>query len=176
MRPAKIQISLRIRAVWSESSLDAFWTAKEAKFFTRTVKTLTRLRKCAGWSGSSLGAHARRYHEARWKLIYIQVAVRLSQLFLPSFWKKIYSKRKELASMKSKLFLVRTSRYPFSRRFVCWKANRKSQDLCSLYKMADEYKCSYPGKATIMKPSPPEAIQKGDMRNKHCQDTTAQLQ
>ena len=32
VRPLKIQISLRIRAVWSESSLDAFWIAKVAKF------------------------------------------------------------------------------------------------------------------------------------------------
>ena len=32
MRPAKIQISLHIRAVWSESSLGAFWIAKDAKF------------------------------------------------------------------------------------------------------------------------------------------------
>ena len=32
VRPAKIQISLRIRAVWSESSLGAFWLAKDGKF------------------------------------------------------------------------------------------------------------------------------------------------
>ena len=32
VRPAKIQISLRIRAVWSESSLGAFWIGKDAKF------------------------------------------------------------------------------------------------------------------------------------------------
>ena len=32
VRPVKIQISLRIRAVWSESSLNAFWIAKDAKF------------------------------------------------------------------------------------------------------------------------------------------------
>ena len=32
VRPAKIQISLRIRAVWSESSPGAFWIAKDAKF------------------------------------------------------------------------------------------------------------------------------------------------
>ena len=32
LRPAKIQISLRIRTVWSESSLDAFWIANIAKF------------------------------------------------------------------------------------------------------------------------------------------------
>ena len=31
--PAKIHISLRIRAVWSESSLSAFWVPKNAKFF-----------------------------------------------------------------------------------------------------------------------------------------------
>ena len=32
VRPAKIQISLRIRAVWSESSLGVFWIAKDARF------------------------------------------------------------------------------------------------------------------------------------------------
>ena len=32
MLPAKIQISLRIRAVWSESSLGAFSIAKDTKF------------------------------------------------------------------------------------------------------------------------------------------------
>ena len=30
---AKIQISLRIRAGWSESSLGAFWITKDARFF-----------------------------------------------------------------------------------------------------------------------------------------------
>ena len=32
MHPAKIQISLRIRAGWSESSLGAVWIAMDAKF------------------------------------------------------------------------------------------------------------------------------------------------
>ena len=32
MRPVKIQINLRIHAVWSESSMDAFWIARDAKF------------------------------------------------------------------------------------------------------------------------------------------------
>ena len=32
VRPAKILISLRIRAVWSESSLDPFWKANDSKF------------------------------------------------------------------------------------------------------------------------------------------------
>ena len=31
VRPEKIQISLRIRAVWSKSSLGAFWKAKDTK-------------------------------------------------------------------------------------------------------------------------------------------------
>ena len=33
MLPAKIQISLCIHAVWSESSLSAFWITKDAKFY-----------------------------------------------------------------------------------------------------------------------------------------------
>ena len=32
VRPAKIQISLRIHVVWSESSLGPFWITKDAKF------------------------------------------------------------------------------------------------------------------------------------------------
>ena len=32
MRPAKIQIRLRMRAVWSESSLGALWTANQPRF------------------------------------------------------------------------------------------------------------------------------------------------
>ena len=32
MRPAKILISLRIRAVWSESSSDTVWIAKDTKY------------------------------------------------------------------------------------------------------------------------------------------------
>ena len=32
VRPAKVQISLRIRTVWSEFSLGVFWIANDAKF------------------------------------------------------------------------------------------------------------------------------------------------
>ena len=32
IRREKIQINLRIRAVWSESSLGELWTAKDAKY------------------------------------------------------------------------------------------------------------------------------------------------
>ena len=56
MRPAKIQISLRIRAGWSESSLGAFWLAMDAKF-PFADNGLIR----AVWFESSLGAHVRRY-------------------------------------------------------------------------------------------------------------------
>ena len=59
VRPAKTQISLGIRPVWSESLLCAQWVAKESSlFFMRTAKTLIRLGGCRGWSESSLGAHA----------------------------------------------------------------------------------------------------------------------
>ena len=49
--PLKIQISLCIRAVWSESSLGTFWKAKD------TMKALIRLCRCAGWFESLLSAH-----------------------------------------------------------------------------------------------------------------------
>ena len=60
VRPAKIQISLRIRAVWSTSSLGAFWIANDATFLHASTKTQFRLRRCAGRFVSSLGAHVRR--------------------------------------------------------------------------------------------------------------------
>ena len=58
VRPAKTQISLGIRPVWSESSLCAQLVAKIQTFFMRTAKTLISLGGCQGWSESSLGAHA----------------------------------------------------------------------------------------------------------------------
>ena len=50
LRPAKTQISMGIRPVWSESSQCT------QRFFMRTAKTLIRLGGCTGWSVSSLGA------------------------------------------------------------------------------------------------------------------------
>ena len=52
VRPAKIQ-------VWSESSLSAFWIAILDSFFMRTMKTLIRLRGCAGWFEYSSSAHVK---------------------------------------------------------------------------------------------------------------------
>ena len=65
VRPANIQISLRIREVWSESSLGAFWIAKDALFCVCTTKTRISLRKCAGWFKSSFSLHVRRYVVSR---------------------------------------------------------------------------------------------------------------
>ena len=50
--PTKIQISLRIRAVWSESSLSAFWIVKDAKFLHADNKDWSE----SGYEGSSQSA------------------------------------------------------------------------------------------------------------------------
>ena len=56
VRPAKTQIRLRIRAVWSESSLGALNTVNDPKvFFSGGQRRLIRMRGCE----SSLGAHVR---------------------------------------------------------------------------------------------------------------------
>ena len=114
VRPVKIQISLLINSVWSESSMTAFcnedsdqtaWMHRLIWVFVRrrcqtcapsvdsdqpahsrslirifngqtlasqgyNEKTLIRLRWCAGWIESSLGAHARRYVFSRWGLFW----------------------------------------------------------------------------------------------------------
>ena len=63
VRPAMIQISLRIRAVWSESSLGIFWIAKGAikSFVMWTAKAPIRLRGIADLFEFSLGTYVRRY-------------------------------------------------------------------------------------------------------------------
>ena len=57
VRPAKTQISLGIRPVWSETSLCAQWVVRTQAFFMRTAKTLIGLGGCPGWSESSLSTH-----------------------------------------------------------------------------------------------------------------------
>ena len=60
-RKVSIQISLRIRAVWSESSLTSFWKVKDAKFLHADKKDPDQAaRMLRDWSESSLGAHVRR--------------------------------------------------------------------------------------------------------------------
>ena len=53
VRPEKILIRLRIRAVWSESSLDVFWIVKDAKFLHADIRAV--------WSDSSYGEHIKWY-------------------------------------------------------------------------------------------------------------------
>ena len=61
VRPTKTQISLRIRTVWSEPSMSACRNFPSLSIQNTPVKILIRLRECAGWSESSLGAYFGRY-------------------------------------------------------------------------------------------------------------------
>ena len=66
VHPVKIQISLGIRAFWSDSSLSAFWIEpRTQRFFMRTTKTLIKLR----WFESSLCAYIRRYFLSHWSYL-----------------------------------------------------------------------------------------------------------
>ena len=56
-RPAKTQISLGIRPVWSESSLSV-WKAWVLSYPLSIQRRLIRLGRCPGWSESSLGAQS----------------------------------------------------------------------------------------------------------------------
>ena len=55
VRPAKTQISLGIRPVWSESLLCAQWVAKDPNCLPADSEDWS---DCSGWSESALGAHA----------------------------------------------------------------------------------------------------------------------
>ena len=59
--PVRTPISLRIRAVWSESSLSAWRNSGSLTIIERPAKTQISLRIRAGWSESSLGACVQRY-------------------------------------------------------------------------------------------------------------------
>ena len=58
VHPAKTQISLGIRQVWSESSLSAWRKLGSLATHWAQAKTLIRLGGCPGWSESSLGAQS----------------------------------------------------------------------------------------------------------------------
>ena len=58
VRPAKTQISLGIRPVWSESSLSAWRNLGSLATSWAQAKTLIILGGCPGWSESSLGARS----------------------------------------------------------------------------------------------------------------------
>ena len=57
VHPAKTQISLGIRQVWSKSSLSAWRNLRSLPTNEHTAKTLIRLGGCPGWSESLLGAY-----------------------------------------------------------------------------------------------------------------------
>ena len=58
VRPAKTQISQRIRAVWSETSQDTLWVAKVSKCLQAGREDYTSLGVCSDWFQFTLGAHA----------------------------------------------------------------------------------------------------------------------
>ena len=58
VRPAKTQISLGIRPVWSESSLCAQLVAKDPLFLHADSEDSDQTGRMPSWSESSLGAHA----------------------------------------------------------------------------------------------------------------------
>ena len=66
MRPTKTQISLLIRAVWSECSLSAWRNFTSVAIQNaRPGKIQISLRECAGWSEYSPGETIRRYDSWR---------------------------------------------------------------------------------------------------------------
>jgi hypothetical protein len=76
LRPALIQTSLRIRAVWSGSMLFAISFSTCNRVVKRTAWILIRLCGCAGWSGSMLVAN-----QLCWFCRYVAHIVRLVAIF-----------------------------------------------------------------------------------------------
>ena len=70
VRPAKIQISLRVQPVRS-AFVVARINFKSLAIHIYPVKNLIKLRKYEGWSESSLCAHVRRY--VSWRASYISM-------------------------------------------------------------------------------------------------------
>ena len=62
VRPAKIQIRLRISAVWSESSLGAFWITKDAKFLHTDNEDTDQTAQMRKLIWCSFGANVEKYH------------------------------------------------------------------------------------------------------------------
>jgi hypothetical protein len=71
VRPAWIQTSLRLRAVWSGSMLFAISFSTCYRDCKRTAWILIRLRGCAGWSGSMLVANPLCWLVLSWRGSYI---------------------------------------------------------------------------------------------------------
>ena len=65
VRPTKIQLSLCISAVWSESSLSAFWILKDTRFPHPINEDSDQISQ-PRWFEYSMGAHVRRYLFSCW--------------------------------------------------------------------------------------------------------------
>ena len=100
VRPAKTQINLGIRPVWSKSSLSTWGKLKSLAIIRAQTKPLMRLGGCPGWSESSLGA----------KVI----------LLVLSWGGSFY-----FVSLASTILIS-----AFSRRFISWNSPRKRGFLC----------------------------------------------
>ena len=110
-------------------------------FFMLTTKTLIRLRGCAGWSESSLGAYVRRYvfghygsvwygssflsNNIKWNwqtfglLVCVGEGGRVNlSNYLPPFWKEVWSKIIEIIGGVNVVFF-------FRRRLVWRETNRQ---------------------------------------------------
>ena len=95
-----------------------FMDTQGNKEFTRRANTLIRLTGCSGLSESSLATH---YLTLRWNKRngytlggWVGATV---FIYLPSFWKGVYFKRKEFAPLRSKFFPFRVD--SFSEGFWC---------------------------------------------------------
>ena len=86
VRPAKIHISLRIRAVWSESSLCAFWIAKDAKFLRAHNEDSNQTSRMCRliWVFVVCTCQSGRFHTLRviWCVIYSNEARCVSRVFI----------------------------------------------------------------------------------------------
>ena len=65
VRPTKIQLSLCISTVWSESSLSAFWILKDTRFPHPINEDSDQISQ-PRWFEYSMGAHVRRYLFSCW--------------------------------------------------------------------------------------------------------------
>ena len=89
MCPAKIQIRLHIRAVWSESSLGTFWIAKDTMFLHLYKKNSDRSAWmyrliCLCWAHISEG----KFSHIMANIFAYSLEIILDEIPIPVFWKK----------------------------------------------------------------------------------------
>ena len=95
-----------VRPVWSESSLDAFWLAKEAKC-RHAENGLIRMRLNTGWFKSSLSARQKVCFLTLWLFFYFQTLYannpqHYKNTPIQIYWKFYNQKKKENFQIKKK--------------------------------------------------------------------------